>query len=261
MAFIPQPNNPIAWLTAALLITLTTAFLRLLYILPSTNPTFPTKRLRTAHTRLLVVLGSGGHTAEMFLLLGRSLNPRLYTARSYLVSAGDEFSAERAEEFERGLWATSASAMAGHAGEEDEMRGKRYEIFTVPRARNIHQSLLTTPFSSLNCCLSCFHVLRGTANSNSTNNKIPSPPQHQYPDLILCNGPGTAVCVIFTSLLLKYFGVRGTKGKMRTIYVESFARVRTLSLSGKILRWCCDRFLVQWKGLKGGGREYLGVLV
>ena len=79
--------------------------------------------------------------------------------------------------------------------------------------------------------------------------------------MIICNGPGTAVCVVFVGLVLKFFGVRGAVGKMRTIYVESFARVRTLSLSGRILKWACDRFIVQWERLKVGRAEYLGVLV
>jgi beta-1,4-N-acetylglucosaminyltransferase len=195
----------------------------------------------------------------MFLLLKRSLNPSLYYLRSYVTSAGDEFSVQRAEEFERSLWCTSATAMAAsnvEGGVEVEEEGearKGYEIYTVPRARMIHQSLLTTPISALKCCFACVHVLRGNSNKPSLH--------PQYPDLIICNGPGTAVCVVFMSLLLKYFGIPGVKGKMRTIYVESFARVRTLSLSGRILWGCCDRFVVQWEGLKGGRAEYLGVLV
>ncbi|KAH0563488.1 hypothetical protein GP486_001954 [Trichoglossum hirsutum] len=192
----------------------------------------------------------------MFLLLKRSLNPSLYALRSYVISAGDEFSAQRAEEFERSLWCASATAMAAGGvggGMKEEEAKQRYEIYTVPRARKIHQSLLTTPINALKCCIACIHVLRGN------NNKPLLYPQ--YPDLIICNGPGTAVCVILMSLSLKYFGIRGAKGKMRTIYVESFARVRTLSLSGKILRGCCDRFVVQWERLKRGRAEYLGILV
>ncbi|KAI9767519.1 MAG: UDP-N-acetylglucosamine transferase subunit [Geoglossum umbratile] len=177
----------------------------------------------------------------MFLLLRRSsLNPLIYTRRSYVVSEGDDFSAQRAVEFEESIDPTTT------CGE----LSKNYDIYTVPRARKIHQSLLTTPPSAFRCCLACASVLRGS-------NK-PSP---EYPDLIICNGPGTAVCIVFVGLVLKFFGARGAVGKMRTIYVESFARVRTLSLSGKILKWACDRFIVQWERLKVGRAEYLGVLV
>jgi len=51
---------------------------------------------------------------------------------------------------------------------------------------------------------------------------------------------------------------------MRTIYVESWARVEGLSLSGKILMavGACERVLVQWEGLSRAGRgEFRGVLV
>ena len=47
------------------------------------------------------------------------------------------------------------------------------------------------------------------------------------------------------------------------MYVESFARVGGLSLSGKILYPLVDRFLVQWPQLKEkySRAEYNGVLV
>lgn len=51
--------------------------------------------------------------------------------------------------------------------------------------------------------------------------------------------------------------------KTRTIYVESFARVKSLSLSGRILYPVVDRFLVQWPLLKEkySRAEFKGVLV
>ena len=58
--------------------------------------------------------------------------------------------------------------------------------------------------------------------------------------------------------------VRGTSGKMRSIYIESWARVKGLSLSGRILvaTGAVDRVLVQWEGLAGTGRgEFRGCLV
>jgi beta-1,4-N-acetylglucosaminyltransferase len=50
---------------------------------------------------------------------------------------------------------------------------------------------------------------------------------------------------------------------MEIIYIESFARVETLSLTGKLLYPFVDRFLVQWPELskKLGQAEYKGILV
>ncbi|KAI9828560.1 MAG: hypothetical protein M1819_006552 [Sarea resinae] len=260
------------------LLFLTSAFLRLLYILPSTHPTPPVPRKRPQndhqpHTRLLVVLGSGGHTAEMLAML-RELDTSLYTHRSYVVSAGDGFSAQKAREFESGLVAKRETGEAGTkmAREQQKVRegegveGAPYDISTVPRARQIHQSLLTTPLSALHCLWACIQVLRGRPHRETGIEGKATGMQGVgcgYPDLIISNGPGTGVCVIFAALLLRFFGVPGTEGKMRTIYVESWARVKGLSLSGRILVRCVDRFLVQWEGLRGlGGRaEYIGVLV
>jgi beta-1,4-N-acetylglucosaminyltransferase len=72
----------------------------------------------------------------------------------------------------------------------------------------------------------------------------------EYPDVIITNGPATAVMVILAATLLKFFAVAPV-WKMKIIYVESWARVKTLSLSGKVLLriGICDKFLVQWESL------------
>jgi len=51
--------------------------------------------------------------------------------------------------------------------------------------------------------------------------------------------------------------------RTRIIYVESFARVRSLSLSGKLLYAFTDRFVVQWPRLAEKYRraEYHGILI
>jgi len=86
-----------------------------------------------------------------------------------------------------------------------------------------------------------------------------------YPDLILMNGPATATILVWASVILRFFGFgeAGSRGQMRTIYVESWARVKKLSLSGRLLCWVVDRVLVQWPQLDGalGRGEYRGVLV
>ena len=209
------------------------------------------------------------------------LDPSVYKYRTYVVSSGDNFSAAKALEFEKGF--------LGQRRTQDILGGQSagsYTIVTVPRARRVHQSYLTAPFSTLQCLYACFLVLCG---GHIDQTPLPRNFLSPYPDLILANGPATAVCVILAARVLRLCHClsglnplksnkstfKATTGKadprdfqLRTVFVESWARVTTLSLSGKLLLPFVDRFLVQWPALGGkaawkGMRktEYVGPLV
>lgn len=226
---------------------------------------------RSAH--LLIVLGSGGHTAEMLAMLERAIAERdgsrrldlaNFKYRTWVVSSGDELSARRARIFEDEVSSLSLSSthLDGAASNTDTgispLPEEDVQVLTVPRARRIHQPLFTAPMSSLQCLFACLSLLTQCSN-----------PERDFPDIILCNGPATATILVLASVLLRFFDVRAcqSRGKMRTVYVESWARVRKLSLSGRLLEWVVDRFLVQWPQLRGEGRgdgrrrEYMGVFV
>lgn len=197
------------------------------------------------------MLGSGGHTAEMLALLA-DLDTTSYTHRTYIISSGDEFSVRKAVDFEEKLATRSGLDKPDVKAATNADIPSSYSLHFVPRARKIHQSLLTAPLSSLQCFVACILFL----------NSSPSSPAYRdnYPDLILTNGPATSVLVLLAALILRFFALPGTYGKMRSIYVESWARVKALSLSGKILvtMGVVDRVLVQWEGLaKEGKFEYL----
>ena len=190
----------------------------------------------------------------MFSLL-HSFDPQSYRHRSYVISKGDDFSSLKAVEFERSL-ADSAAIARGKAS----IGTGSYSMHVVPRARKIHQSLLTTPLSALRCLWACLLMLRAKPREGVS----------ATPDLILVNGPGTAVIVVFASLILRFLALDrcGSHGRVRmptrTIYIESWARVKNLSLSGRILAGAgaVDRMLVQWEPLKGkSGAEWMGWMV
>lgn len=96
--------------------------------------------------------------------------------RTYLVSSGDSFSAIRAARFESNL---------------DANPGQKAAIIEISRARRVGQSWLTTPVDVLKCLLGVGVVL-----------------SRRRPDVVVCNGPGTAVVVVGVLFLLK---VRGLK--------------------------------------------------
>ncbi|KAJ5959712.1 uncharacterized protein N7479_006862 [Penicillium vulpinum] len=246
-----------------LAITLGTIILLVLLIsLTISQNTIPSKcRPRGSPIHLLVVLGSGGHTAEMLYMLERmKFDPQIYTYRTYLVSSGDNFSADKAKEFE----AQHVQNSQGH------VHSNNYTIVTVPRARRVHQSYLTAPFSTLQCFWACLNVLRGL----HPDQKLPKEYSSLYPDLILTNGPATALCVVAGAKLIRFFlylakytvlclGLQKTSTfasapKLRAIYIESWARVSSLSTSGVLLLPLADRFLVQWPA-QAGRRAWWGM--
>jgi beta-1,4-N-acetylglucosaminyltransferase len=186
------------------------------------------------YNHILIVLGSGGHTAEM-LLMTQNIGLEKWRRRTWIVSSGDAFSARKAAELEEEMFWNIGGG---------ERRVGQWEVVEVPRARKIHQGLLTTPFSALRCLWACWGVLG----------------RWDAPDLLLTNGPGTGVITILASLILRFFDFSGSgAGKTRVVYVESLARVKKLSLSGRILVRVADRFLVQWEELEAMG-EYVGAV-
>ncbi|KAM5461966.1 UDP-N-acetylglucosamine transferase subunit [Microsporum ferrugineum] len=232
---------------------------------------------------LLVVLGSGGHTEEMLSMLRHAkLDPTSYFKRTYIISSGDSFSARKAVQYE-------TSIQSGRqTGREDA--NSNYSIVTVPRARKVHQSFLTAPLSTLQCFGFCMLVLMGrhpdqlTASSGAC-------PGYPDIILTNGPGTGVCVVVaarlirLFDQLVYRILPHAGsnitspsesnlrstldsgpeshsqsgssqaqrreTRRYLRTIFIESWARVTTVSLSGRILFPLVDRFLVQWEDLAG----------
>lgn len=190
---------------------------------------------------MVIVLGSGGHTAEMVDLL-REVDPRRYLHRTYIISSGDNFSSQKAAEIEKVMQQRCSKERPTREGEVSNLTGV-WNIEIVPRARKIHQPLITTPLSCLSCLAGCFRALY---NASKTSRAHPG----EYPDVIVANGPATAIIVAIAATTMRFIAIAPLQS-MKIVYVESFARVKTLSLSGRILLrfGVCDTFLVQWEGL------------
>ena len=111
----------------------------------------------------------------------------------------------------------------------------------IPRSREVRQSWFTTVFTSVYSLLVSFWIVL----------------KHR-PDVVLCNGPGTCVPICYSAFLLHVLGVK----KCKIIFVESFCRVDTLSLTGKLLYPVASRFILQWPQLldKYQYAEYIGQL-
>ncbi|KAN0091101.1 glycosyltransferase family 1 protein [Tylopilus felleus] len=227
-------NMYIQTLTVLILLLLT----RIYAVLSRPSPK-PRKRNDGEKCALAVFLGSGGgHTSEA-LTLTSSLDFTRYSPRIYIVSEGDTLSVNKAISLERSK-VTGSSPISNSDDQKD------YEIVAVPRARRVHQAVWTVLPTLIPSILACIYLV--TITPLLKKNPFGTP----FADLLILNGPGTCVTLCFAVVVNKLLGLPHPK----TIYVESYARVQSLSLSGKILRYFVDRFLVQWPALlSGGGRE------
>jgi beta-1,4-N-acetylglucosaminyltransferase len=102
------------------------------------------------------------------------------------------------------------------------------DIKRTPRAREVGQSWLSSIFTTAVALAYAVRIV-----------------WEERPDLVLTNGPGTCVPIAYTAWALKILGIKDC----RIVFVESVARVKSLSLSGKLLYPIADKFLVQWPGL------------
>ena len=172
------------------------------------------KRDSPKKIKTLVVLGSGGHTAEMLRLISAFDFDR-YAPLTLVTASTDTTSRPKAErELPRDALATARWVQ-------------------IPRAREVGQSFGSSVPSTLKALFACVHLI-WTAS----------------PDLVLVNGPGTCVPV---AVLGRLFG-------SRVIFVESWCRVESLSLTGRIMYWVAHRFVVHWPELarRYPRAEYLG---
>ncbi|KAE9411427.1 glycosyltransferase family 1 protein [Gymnopus androsaceus JB14] len=224
--------------TALLILAVCT---RIYYILPRSK-SFRRPSKSSKHCKLAVFLGSGGHTSEMLALVS-SLDFNRYVPRTYIISEGDTLSERKVAMLEAAKAANSESDMAKN--------GEIYSILTIPRARKVHQSLLTTPPTAIVSLLHCVYYV--------TIKQYQQTPCPYFADVLVLNGPGTCLTLCLAVYLNKFLGLSAPK----MLYVESFARVKTLSVSGKLLHSLVDRFIVQWPQLlKHSGRgEFHGWLI
>jgi beta-1,4-N-acetylglucosaminyltransferase len=84
--------------------------------------------------RTCIVLGSGGHTTEMFGLLDK-MDLNKYDPRHYIVASTDTMSVSKAEEYET------------RHGTGDSKRN--HVVHRIPRSREVRQSFVSTIFTTL----------------------------------------------------------------------------------------------------------------
>ncbi|KAL9250274.1 UDP-N-acetylglucosamine transferase subunit ALG14-like protein [Drosera capensis] len=201
--------------------------IRFLYVLNRTGKPVRGERRRPVST--LIVLGSGGHTAEMLNLL-TVLQKDRFSPRYYIAATTDNMSLQKAHVFENS------------SNYEAEVETARF--MQIYRSREVGQSYVTSIGTTFVAIAHALWLIIKT-----------------QPQVIICNGPGTCIPLCLIAFLFKVVGFKWSS----IFYVESIARVRRLSLSGLLLYKLriADQLYVQWPQLqrKYPGAIYVGCLI
>jgi beta-1,4-N-acetylglucosaminyltransferase len=168
-----------------------------------------------------VVLGSGGHTTEMLSLVqalrmeeADDRHPT-YSPIVYCKASSDTTSVAQLQQQLTKLSTTTTQT--------------KFPVHDIPRARHVGQSYVSSVWTTLRAQLYALHLVWQLA-----------------PRLVLCNGPGTCVPICLAALWFRYLGLL----RVEIVFCESLCRVRTLSLTGKLLYFWADVFLVHWDELQ-----------
>ncbi|KAF3070370.1 UDP-N-acetylglucosamine transferase subunit alg14 [Daldinia childiae] len=199
---------------------------------------------------VILVCGSGGHTTEMIKMVERSIRSEgPHSHRRWAIGYGDVLSFKKVMEFERRLNRRFTPAHRLNAG--------TYDIKFFHRSRAVHQSWWTTPISVCNCVNDVLDILTIPA---------PNPTIHKFklPGVIVTDGPGTGFVFLLCAYIMKFYGV-AHEDSMKCVFVESWARVNSLSFSGELIKrlQLADVFIVQHRPLhrRHGRQTYTGNMV
>lgn len=142
--------------------------------------------------------------------------PTNYKPRIYVKADTDKLSEQKILKLEN-------SRISSKAEEKD------FEILTIKRSREVHQSWISTIFSTLIALKHSLFMVYETK-----------------PDVLLCNGPGTCVPLCLVVFLFKIIFINFPT---KIIFIESICRAKSISLAGHILYHIVDGFVVQWPEL------------
>jgi len=183
----------------------------------------------------MVLFGSGGHSSEMMMLiqnanLSKRMDLKEINRLICVVSEDDKLIGEKMKHEFRELRSNN-----------------KLETVALRRGRKVGQSYLTSIWTTI---VSIIHSINLILTYK--------------PKLCLTNGPAVGVtmavairCLQLATCCLGY--------SCQILYIESFCRTKTLSLSGKLIYHLrlADQFYVQWPELSAryGRARYEGILV
>lgn len=130
-------------LLALILVTSVGAFGALTFILLARG-IYKAPQRSNGTKSVMILMGSGGHTGEMARML-RDINLSPFDHRVWVYT--DDFSAKKARNLDSELQ------------NSQKARSNSPRFASLPRARRVGQSWITTVFSSFYCLIACFYMI------------------------------------------------------------------------------------------------------
>lgn len=169
--------------------------------------------------------------------------------RRYIVTTGDTHSPNALARLEHEL----------RAAYPDERYGT-HDTVVVTRARRVHQPLWTSPWTCVQCA---FEIVSALTRSPGARQRGDGHGHFRYPHVVFTNGPATGFIVAGVAWLLKLLGLTPAD-RLKVVYVETWAHVTSLSVTGKLMHWTGlpDLFCAQHKKLADRyGKLYISGIV
>lgn len=182
------------------------------------------RKLLFTDKSIMIILGSGGHTGELILML-KKLNFSKFS-NCYFISAFSDINSDNKVKENFKL---------------DSFKNTKFHFIKIYRCREIGQSALSSVISTIIALFHSLYIILITR-----------------PSIIVTNGPGTAVPLVLIGYILKKLFILI---ECKIMFIESYCRSKCLSRTGLILSYISDKFIVLWEDLKGGNREYLGKIL
>lgn len=174
----------------------------------------------------ILTFGSGGHSTEMLSLIKNGKLADKDLHPTCIVTDDDQLICDKLD---------------STFGE------KEYNLIKLTRGRRVGQSYLTSIVTVIISLLQAIKIII-----------------HRKPQMLITNGPAISVIICLAVRMIQY-STLGLLFKCDIIYVESFCRTKSLSLSGKIiyLLRLANEFYVQWPSLQKiyPRSRYVGLLV
>lgn len=182
------------------------------------------KYLFNSKKSIMIILGSGGHTGEILLMI-QKLDFNKFSECYFVSSHNDKNSENKAKE----------------SIQIDKYKNTKFHFLKIYRARNVGQSFISSIPTTIYALFQSFFILI-----------------KYRPNMVVTNGPGVAFPLLFIGFFLRILMILV---EYKIIFIESYCRTKSISLCGKIVEPLCDRFIVLWKNLETKKREYLGKIL